>query len=49
MLDGPNAYIKGKEKKFAPHGYATLAFSGKTLTERIHLPDGTAIHEREIT
>jgi hypothetical protein len=48
VLDGPNRYIKGKEHKFVPNGYATLAFSSAKLTERIHLPDGTPIHEREI-
>jgi hypothetical protein len=49
VLDGPNQYITGKENKFLPHGYMTLSFEGKVMTERIHLPDGTEIFSNEIT
>lgn len=49
VLDGPNRYIIGEEKKFSPHGYATLEFNGDQLTERVFTPEGHNIHEMVIT
>ena len=43
VLDGPNPLVPGEAERFGPHGYLTLAFDGPTLTERVHLPDGTEI------
>ena len=43
VLDGPNPDIKGEEEKFVPHGYMTLELNGPTLTERVHLANGTEI------
>ena len=48
VLDGPNHYVVGKEEKFLPHGYVTLELDGPSLTERFHLPDGTAVYCNEI-
>lgn len=48
VLDGPNPLVAGEEQKFVPHGYLTLAFKGERLTERVHLPDGTQIFERQV-
>jgi hypothetical protein len=45
ILDGRNAYIKGEEDTFSPHGYVTLQFSGKKLHESYFLPDGTLVRE----
>jgi len=41
VLDGPNPYILGQETQFSPHGFITLHFHGKHLTESILDPDGT--------
>jgi len=49
VLDGRNEYIKGKEEKFAPHGYMTIDLDGPKLTERIFTPDGKEIWSFEIT
>ena len=48
ILDGRNPYIKGEEDRFGPHGYMTLELNGATLTERVHLPDGTEIYKGQI-
>ena len=48
VLDGENPLVEGEEQKFGPHGYATLAFDGPRLTERVHQPDGTEIYKRTI-
>jgi hypothetical protein len=45
VLDGPNAYVKGREYDFGPNGFATLEFDGPTLRERIHGADGSVLHE----
>ena len=49
ILDGPNPDVKGREDDFVPHSYMTLRFDGPRLTERVLLPDGTAIFEQTIT
>lgn len=49
VLDGPNPLVKGEEKKFVPHGYLTLEFDGPTLIERVHLPDGAEIFNRQVS
>jgi Calcineurin-like phosphoesterase len=48
VLDGENPLVKGEAQKFGPHGYATLAFDGPHLTERVHLPDGTEIYKGKL-
>jgi hypothetical protein len=48
VLDGPNPLVKGEEEKFGPHGYLTLEFDGPILIERVHLPDGTEIFQRQV-
>ena len=48
ILDGPNPYIKGEEKKFTPHGYATLLFESDRLVESIHDADGTLLLTNEL-
>jgi hypothetical protein len=49
ILDGPNPYIKGEEKKFSPHGYAALRFEPDRLVETIYDADGTALLTNELT
>jgi hypothetical protein len=49
VLDGPNPDVKGEEEKFVPHGYMTLEFNKGTLTERVHLANGTEILVNTIT
>lgn len=46
VLDGCNAFIRGEEDKFAPHGYAVLALDGPTLTEQVRDPRGQVIYEK---
>jgi hypothetical protein len=46
VLDGRNAYIKGKEDTYSPHGYITLEFNGPDLHESVFLPDGTLVREQ---
>lgn len=48
ILDGDNPYISGEERRFSPHGYMTLELNGPTITERVHLPDGTEIYAGQI-
>jgi hypothetical protein len=48
VLDGSNPYIKGHEAEYGPHGYVTLEFENKKLTETIHLPDGTQVRSQQI-
>ncbi|MFQ5823535.1 MAG: metallophosphoesterase family protein [bacterium] len=48
FLDGPNRYIKKKEKKYGPNGYITLEFEDEHLNEVLHEPDGTKIYEKQI-
>jgi hypothetical protein len=45
VLDGPNPFIKGEEKKFTPHGYMMLRFEKDALVETVHDADGTVILE----
>jgi hypothetical protein len=48
VLDGSNPYIKGHEAEYGPHGYVTLEFENKKLTETVHLPDGTQVRSQQI-
>jgi hypothetical protein len=48
VLDGSNPYIKGHETEYGPHGYVTLEFENKKLTEVVHLPDGTPVWSKQI-
>ena len=48
VLDGPNEFIKGKEKKYLPHGYMSLEFDGPNLVEVVHTPRGERILERKL-
>jgi calcineurin-like phosphoesterase family protein len=48
ILDGPNPYIEGEEKKFTPHGYLTLVFEPGTIVETVHDADGTLIRTQEL-
>ncbi len=48
VLDGRNAFIKGKEDTYSPHGYITLEFNGANLHESVFLPDGTAVKETDL-
>lgn len=48
VLDGSNPYIKGHETEYGPHGYVTLEFENKKLTEKVHLPDGTPVWSQQI-
>jgi hypothetical protein len=48
ILDGPNPYIKGEEKKFTPHGYAMLRFESDKLVETVHDADGTPLVTNEL-
>jgi hypothetical protein len=43
-----NPYIKGHETECRPHGYVTLEFENKKLTEIVNLPDGTPVWSRQI-
>ena len=49
ILDGPNAFIPGKEEKYLPHGYATLEFKGSKLIEAFFSPDGKLLREADLT
>jgi hypothetical protein len=48
VLDGRNAFIKGKEDTYGPHGYITLEFNGAHLHESVFLPDGTVVKETDL-
>jgi hypothetical protein len=48
VLDGPNAFIKGKENTYGPHGYITLEFDGAKLHESVLLPDGKVVKETDL-
>lgn len=48
VLDGRNAFIKGKEDTYSPHGYITLEFNGANLHESVFLPDGTVVKETDL-
>jgi Calcineurin-like phosphoesterase len=49
VLDGPNEFIKGEEKKFTPHGFVRLRFENDRLFETYLSPDGSElISEREL-
>jgi hypothetical protein len=48
ILDGPNPYITGEEKKFTPHGYLTLVFEPARIVETVHDADGTPIRTQEL-
>jgi Calcineurin-like phosphoesterase len=41
ILDGPNPFIVGEEKKFTPHGYMMLRFEADHLLETVYDADGT--------
>ncbi len=49
VLDGPNPDIKDDGKKFVPHGFMTLEFSGPQLVERVFLSDGTELLSKTIS
>jgi Calcineurin-like phosphoesterase len=49
ILDGPNPFIAGEEKKFTPHGYMMLRFEADGLYETVYDADGTvALAERAL-
>jgi hypothetical protein len=48
VLDGPNEFIKGKEKKYVPHGYATLELDGAKLNEVVYTADRKKIYEKQL-
>lgn len=48
ILEGPNPYVKGEEKKYGPNGYMTLEFDDDRLNEIVHTPDGEVIFERQL-
>ncbi|MGI8783005.1 MAG: metallophosphoesterase family protein [Acidobacteriota bacterium] len=48
VLDGPNPYVEGHEKKYGPQGYVTLEFQDEHLNEIVNDADGTVLHERQI-
>jgi hypothetical protein len=48
ILDGPNPYIVGEEKKFTPHGYVMLQFEPNKLVETVHDADGTPLLTNEL-
>jgi hypothetical protein len=47
VLDGPNSFIKGKEKKYAPHGYAVIELDDKLLNETVYTPDRVKIYANQ--
>lgn len=51
VLDGPNADMDddGDKKKFVPHGFMTLEFTGATMVERVFLSDGTELFSNTMT
>lgn len=48
ILEGPNPYLPGHEKKYGPNGYMTVEFNGDRINEIVHMPDGSRAYEREI-
>jgi len=40
LLDGPNRYVPGHEKKYSPNGFAILELSDATLREEFYEPRG---------
>ena len=50
VLDGKNRDMKkaSDQEKFVPHGFMTLDFTGKGLTERVLLSDGTELYSNTI-
>lgn len=48
LLDGQNAYIRGHEGEYGPHGYAVLEFDGRRLNESIIDPEGTTIKSQQL-
>ncbi len=50
VLDGPNMNMakRSHQKRFGPHGFMTLQFTGAELVERVYLSDGTELYENTI-
>jgi hypothetical protein len=50
VLDGPNRDMAkpSHQKRFGPHGFMTLEFTGPRLVERVHLSDGTELYVNTI-
>jgi hypothetical protein len=48
VLDGRNPYMKGKEEKLAPHGYAVLNLNKSELLETICDPTGQPLWQKKI-
>jgi hypothetical protein len=44
----PGFFTKNENDKFAPHGYAILAFNGPDLVESVLTPAGVVIHEMKV-
>jgi predicted phosphodiesterase len=49
VLDGPNADIRGKEEKYGPNGYMTLAFQDGKITETVHSARGVELWKSDLT
>jgi hypothetical protein len=51
QLDDPNPYVgpDANPERYGAQGFASLELAGPRLVERIHRPDGTIIHERELS
>ncbi|NUP08219.1 MAG: hypothetical protein HOW73_19390 [Polyangiaceae bacterium] len=49
ILDGENPWVREAPKKYGPQGWASIHLDGPRLLERVHAPDGTVLHELELT
>ena len=51
VLDGPNRDMAKPvhQRRFGPHGFMTLQFTGPELVERVHLSDGTELFRNTIS
>jgi hypothetical protein len=43
VLDGPNVYVGGHEKKYSPNGFMSLTLDGKQIREAVLSPSGMLV------
>jgi hypothetical protein len=48
ILDAANEFIGEAPQDYGPNGYVTLEFDGPSLTEIVHMPDGTVVWKQPI-
>lgn len=48
ILDGPNPFVPGHERRYGPHGYASLILDGPHLHETVHTALGAEIWSQQL-